>query len=216
MTGESSNPSQQYSRHQKNEPGEALFPVESLPPDLTKLIQEKVGEKTEIHAARENGKYKGVVFYNGTRSDDYLILLVGEKKTATVHRKEDLELKNQNLEWRDKNQRLNSTPVSIYYIADKGFVYPWNREKEQKQIARFTQMKVARAYAENRFPDQNKRAEFLKDVEIVFEQTWAKSHPVKSGEKTPEKTTEVAKEQKAAKPSKRQSTGKDASEGFER
>jgi hypothetical protein len=148
---------------QRPVPGKYRMEFDQIPPEIKDLAKQKLGDKATIAPARENGNYKGSVMLN---SEQYLVQAIGkDNKAAIVHRKEDIELVSQNLQWRDQEKRLGSVNVAVYYKGEKANVFPWNKEREADQILYHGTMKHAHEYAGNNFKAEKERTKFLSHVE---------------------------------------------------
>lgn len=109
--------------------GRQMMEDRDIPQGIKAAAESKLPDGAKVVPAREDGGYKGKVIYSNER---YLVQTVGAKQeNAVVHRKEDLQMMGQKLEWREKNGMLNNVNVQIHYSGDKGKAYVWNQEREQ-------------------------------------------------------------------------------------
>lgn len=138
--------------------GRYVMDHKEIPKEVLAFVGQKLGKDAPVNPAREGGGYKGKVLLN---SGDYLVQAVGrDSSSAVVHRKADVAMVGSNLEWRNKNDRLQSVDVQIHYEGGQAKVYPWNREKEDQ--LRF--MNKAKDYAKT-ISNDKERASFLKHIE---------------------------------------------------
>lgn len=117
----------------KRELGKPIFDPKDMPEGIKAAGEAKLPEGAKVVPAREGGGYKGKVIY---ANDHYLVQAVGAKQeNAVVHRKEDVQMMGQKLEWRERNGMLNNVSIQVHYNGDKGKAYVWNQEREQQARA---------------------------------------------------------------------------------
>lgn len=117
----------------RREVGKPLFDAKDMPPGIKAAGEAKLPEGAKVVPAREGGGYKGKVIY---ANDHYVVQAVGAKQeNAVVHRKEDVQMMGQKLEWREKNGMLNNVSIQVHYNGDKAKAYVWNQEREQQARA---------------------------------------------------------------------------------
>lgn len=181
-------------------PGEYLIKHEDIPPAVSKLMRDKMGEGSEVHPAKENGTYKGKVIFT---NEHFVGQAVGrEGKMAIVHRKADVEMQGNELKWRMENNRLNNAGVQVFYNGDKGKAYPFNLEKQQDAAQRehgsqaqakqptLTAEKVmeqATKYAAENIKNAKQREAFLKHLSAATEQAKAPQEATKTAKAEPAK-----------------------------
>jgi hypothetical protein len=177
-------------------PGEYLIKHEDIPPAVSKLMRDKMGEGSEVHPAKENGTYKGKVIFT---NEHYVGQAVGrEGKMAIVHRKADIELQGNELKWRMENNRLNNAGVQVFYNGDKGKAYPFNLEKQQAAgdhehaaagagkgtrspaLTAEQVMEQATKYAAENIKNVKQREAFLKHLSAATEQAKAPQEAAKT------------------------------------
>lgn len=113
--------------------GNQNFDLESVPNDFKELAAVKFGtqgEKMKHSVARANGSYRGAVLV----SDDYMAQEVA-KNSVVYHRRDDIEYKNQKLEWRNKEGKLNGQNIQLHYSGSNAKAYPHDPEKGKDEPA---------------------------------------------------------------------------------
>lgn len=185
-------------------PGEYLIKHEDIPPAVSKLMRDKMGEGSEVHPAKENGTYKGKVIFT---NEQFVGQQVGrEGKMAIVHRKSDVEMQGNELKWRLENNRLNNAGVQVFYNGDKGKAYPFNLEKQQAASSGREQpasapekpvgitpeklMEQATKYAAENIKNAKQREAFLKHLGAATEQVKAPKEAEKVAKSTPAKAAD--------------------------
>jgi len=213
----------------RKEAGQYLFPQEEIPSELTMAIKAKIGvEKPMILPAKEHGSYFGSVLLNG---NNYLAQVVGkEGKTVIVHRKGDLDLVAQRLQWMNEKMRMNGQPIQVHYNEGRATVYPWNnhdktapetgkalngKEPEKAQPKPLTAdqfVEAATAYAHAEIKNGPARNAFLHHISIVSQAMNEKavSAPEKAAKDKSDSPQKDAPEKKAAAPRKARAASKEA------
>lgn len=147
--------------------GRQIINEADIPRGIIEAGKSKLPEAAKIVPAREDGGYKGKVLY---ANDRYVVQAVGVKQeNAVVHRKEDLQMMGQKLEWREKNGMLNNVSIQVHYSGDKGKAYVWNQEREQQARAEAAKQKdsaMKEVPAKQQSKDAQAPAQSLRDQPI--------------------------------------------------
>lgn len=105
--------------------GAPLFTIEALPKEVKDAAQRIFGNRHTLYAPKENGgPYSGEVH----ETPGYLIQEVSSR-SVIVHDKKALEFASDRLKWMDENQKISGHELAVYYNADKGKVYPFDRAR---------------------------------------------------------------------------------------